>query len=1026
MKNKKWLISLALVGVMLFAVAFSFNSLNVSSSADAPTLSTAVNLENLYAVGTKLTVPVSEIEVGGVSYPTTCAVVLPGGEVVSVKELELKLEGKYVLDYRADTPDGMVSVKKEFYASKYLFETTNKNSTAFYGSVENAPTRPGVVASLARNERLVFNQVIDMNDKTKNDALVELFVNPIEQGLSDALNLVIVLTDAYDSENTVTFIGKRLDRTPLEAAWQEKNFYCTVNGPNQPASGLEKNASGEFDWEGSTYKLHQNDLYGAPTQFAMAGIPSFVDASNIGKPTDIANQSVVLSMDYAEKRVYVNGAIIADLDDVSMFKSVQWKGFSTGECLMSVYALGYNQDSFNFVVTKACGLEGEDLSKGLAIDTVAPVITLDKGAYEEVGYPDAVVGRTFPIPRAVGFDNLEKEIAVSAKVYKDYGTNGQVNVTVKNGAFIPQRRGNYSIVYTASDSFGNVGTLIYDVKAVDAVDELAIALGDYGLEGETGKLMTVAEPSVQNGHGFTSCKITAIAENGEAVNVELDTLTFRPMYGGKWTIEYQYSDYLETKVKSYDIDVISSLTPYIEAEVALPKYVIRGASYTLPSLQGYVFIDGQPVLEAAQPYVSDDAGEERALGGDKFTSYAKNEVTIVYRLGEGENLTEKSYVIPVIDVDYDKYDLSIEKYFKGESFTAQAKDDRITMLTNADAESAAFEFINPVQVFNFRNVFAVGLEHNNYTGINVYLTDSLDPSIVVKASYIRKNPGETTFVVNDGSIGYSIVADFVESTANNFNLVYTNADRKISPSSDFGVLVEKTLGGQDFNGFPSGRVFLTYELVNVTGEAGLSLLSINNQPISNSGSDFIRPEISQNLIRGERYLGDEIAIKASLAADVLDPDLKFSMSVLTPNGKYAVATDGTVLDSSADTGKDYTFIAEEYGAYSVSYLATDASGNQQKYSYVINVKDVTPPTVSLGAHITEAKVGDTIVIAPVSAKDDYSECSTVIMVKMPNSSYLYLKGNAFKATFSGTYTVYYFVQDADYNVTTVSYEINVK
>ena len=123
-------------------------------------------------------------------------------------------------------------------------------------------------------------------------------------------------------------------------------------------------------------------------------------------------------------------------------------------------------------------------------------------------------------------------------------------------------------------------------------------------------------------------------------------------------------------------------------------------------------------------YIKDDNGAERKLNGTGFTSYAKQKTTLIYRLGSGENVYEKKYEIPVIDVKYDG-DLSIKDYFIGEKFTSEASGDRIT-LTATENGNHKFEFINPLQVFDFRTVFRVPAKANKYKRINIYLTDSLD------------------------------------------------------------------------------------------------------------------------------------------------------------------------------------------------------------------------------------------------------------------------------------------------------------
>lgn len=166
------------------------------------------------------------------------------------------------------------------------------------------------------------------------------------------------------------------------------------------------------------------------------------------------------------------------------------------------------------------------------------------------------------------------------------------------------------------------------------------------------------------------------------------------------------------------------------------------------------------------------------MTGSKFTSYADRTVTLVYRVGSGSNVAEKSYSIPVKDVGYDKMNLQIKDYFIGENFSSSASNDRITLLTET-AGTQSFEFINPLQIFDFKAVFHVSASANKFDRINVYLTDSEDPSVEIKASYIRYRAGNSLFIINDGETEYSSTGDFVESGTDNFMLLYDNFTKKI-------------------------------------------------------------------------------------------------------------------------------------------------------------------------------------------------------------------------------------------------------
>lgn len=990
-------------------------------------LTETVALEDAYALGTKLQIPASTVTVDGTPYAAETILRYPDGSVFGGSSLTLNVAGKYTLEYRAETPFGVKSVKKEFQVFETVYSVGSK-STAVYGSVDNAPDQAGIVASLAQGDRLTYNRVINLNENTKDDTIVKLFVNPKTQGLADALNVVFVLTDAHDSENFVTVTAKRLDREPLTAGWQERNAYVTTNAVGQPAIGLEQNANGTFSWNGGTYQLHRNNIYGAGIKFSMAGVPKISDdCSNLGAPTDIGTQALSLSMDYENRRVYMNNTIVADLDDVSIYPSLQWKGFTTGECILSVYATSYNEDFFQCVVTEVDGASGETLNEKYIMDSTAPLLKMEQGAYTD-GFPDAIVGRTYPIPQVVATGQTDTDVTITAKVYREASQGEQVNVTLKNGVFVPKYAGKYTVVYTAKDYAGNVSTLSYEVVAKPCADELSIELSGGESQGETGKLVTVPVGNILNPQGIPALKIAAKLKGANVTETIATTgenaYTFRPLYEGEWDIEYVYSDYLETKTETFAVTVVKSDTPYIQKEVLLPKYAIKGATYRLPALYGYSFTTGQPIEQLCDVYLQDDKGAERKLSGTGFTSYASETATIIYRLGSGEAVAEKRYEIPVIDVGYADGSLRIADYFVGENFTKDAQNDRILIQTQATG-TQSFAFINPIQTFDFRTIFHVSTATNKFQAVHIYLQDSENRDIEVKVTYRRNTAGNTLFSVNDGATTYQATADFIQSNAENFRLLYDDETHKISPSTAFGVPIEKDLNGNDFVGFPSNKVYMRVELSEITGKAGVEFISINNQPMSMVAYDLLAPEITANVIKGKKKLGEEIVIKATYAADVLDPDLDFKMYVKTPSKKYATSKDGVLLDESASPTRDYTITAEEYGSYEVYYEAVDTNGERTIYSYVFTVVDTTPPTLTLSGKVTTAKQGETVVIAKATALDDLTECTVFAMVMCPDGTTLNLPGNSFVATYKGEYTVYYFAYDKTFNLTAESYVITV-
>jgi hypothetical protein len=98
-------------------------------------------------------------------------------------------------------------------------------------------------------------------------------------------------------------------------------------------------------------------------------------------------------------------------------------------------------------------------------------------------------------------------------------------------------------------------------------------------------------------------------------------------------------------------------------------------------------------------------------------------------------------------------------------------------------------------------------------------------------------------------------------------------------------------------------------------------------------------------------------IYAPAIFDVIDPNVRATITVLDPDGGHVTAKDGTVL-KSADATKDYQIDLNEYGAWSVVYLIVDHRGNNVEPSYVIHVEDYIAPTIEINDAKTSYRVGE--------------------------------------------------------------------
>jgi hypothetical protein len=714
--------------------------------------------------------------------------------------------------------------------------------------------------------------------------------------------------------------------------------------------------------------------------------------------------------------VYANGSIIIDLDEPLFFGANTWSGFTDGKCLMSIRGSNYLAQSLNIVLTEIDGIAIAGLTENTAPDVTPPLITLgiDAGLL-----PNATAGKAFPLPTATAFDAIDLACPVTVRAYTNYGSSTQARLEISGGGFVPPRAGNYAAVYTAYDRSGNEAKYVLKIKAVNKSESLSITLSSSPKACAVGELTAVAGYTVNNASGTSGAVITAVKGSERTVIAQSgdNAFKFRPMTAGAYTIEYAYFDYIETKTESYTLDVSAGGAPIILGEATLPKYLLKGCLYPLPRIDGIKFENGQPVTAAATILIQDDLGARRTVTSAKFASNADSTCTVTYKVGE----TEKSYVIPVIDVKYGER-LNLIEYFAGGGFTAVANNDNLTFTTNT-AGGGALEFINALQVFDFYFNFKVPAIANNFSAVILYLTDSVNGSQALKLSYIKSAAGKSIFRLNDGA-DYALAADFFGSAAA-FEAAYADKTKTLTVST-FSIAVDKGLDGKAWNGFTSGKAYLKIELEGRTGASGVILNKLNNQPLSKVAYDLIAPEISMATARGERSPGTVVTVVPTFSVDVLDPDSSFSMNVTKPDGGYATALDGTVLDETADPGKEYQLLLSDYGRYNVSYTAKDCAGRETTYSYIFRVVNSEPPEILLSAHAVTAKAGDTALIASVRAKGvTEGDCTVYAYLTLPGGKIISLKGNSFIPASAGEYAVSYMVYDVDGNVAFAEYTVTV-
>lgn len=1009
--RKSTFATIAAVLVLLLA-AFAAIGIAPESHADEVVFPSSVAVKSSYTIGETFTVSDATVSEGDKEYAANGVLIAPSGKAYSKATVILSEAGRYTLRYVATTDSGkFLTVEKTFNVVEDLF-SIGKNSVAEYatGLGKNA-NREGLKVKLASGETFRYSKSVNIKDFSKNDKVLSLIVLPEKLGTQEINRLYIDFIDAYDPTNVVRIACK----ASPDSDWP--TTYCSAGATGQPSVGLEEFRTSNIVIDGKGYKLHVDDDYGA------CPIHSFTGKTGNGYGIENREIALEIAWDYAEKRLYATtsedkptGGLITDLDDPALYDSI-WEGFTTGDVYVEITGGGYSGSSATMLFTY---IAGDDLTKNQYVDDDKPAIDVDLCGYESA--PDAQVGKEYPVFAALARDVHDGYLDVDVSAYYNYGSGTYAEIQIKNGKFVPDRTGEVTLVYTATDAAGNMAKVEYVINVKEPVT-LAATVNNDALAGKTGETSEIASLLVTSMYDDYKVTAEAVLVSDENVRyaVDGDTLTFVPLYAGEYKIIYKVADFLETIEVEASFTVGANENSLILGDAILPRYFIKNATYNLPAIDATSFDGGKPQTVRSKIYVAEDGGERIEVVSSGYTVLANKTVTVTYASATGD---EKNYTVPVKNVGYGGT-LDLTKYFDTEGFTATAAEDGITFTAGGDGKHTA-AFINPVLAEPIRLEFSVPKNRAGFDKFLLTLTDSENPTETLTVTYEKNDKGVKTYV-GDGVVS---VSEKKFSDFPNFTFVYYNdgvtlyADR----TSDYNTRV---LLPSTFKGFSSHKVYVSFEIEGVDTSSAIKITKLNNQLIDNSTVDETVPESTVKSRRGNNDIGTVVALDEVIFCDVLDPTVSATLKVTAPDKSNATDLAGVTLDGGSGDAKSpcvyHEIKLEKYGRYSVTYTATDGSDNVFRYSYIINVSDVNAPVIMLSDAAKSAKVGETVKIASATVTDDFSkDLVASVYLTLPDGRVIKMDGTAFVADRKGRFLVTYYVTDEAGNAAMESYAVTVE
>ncbi len=907
-------------------------------------------------------------------------VICPDGKILNASDLtKLDQAGVYTVKYFFTKGKVKYTASKEItvYSSYYEFSAGNSDIRLSTSSDGLHCKKDGVIIDLQDGDMFTYNKPVDLK-AAGEDGLTEIieidgrlgyFLDKNGERVSSGGSYVaeveaiwVRLTDCY---NPNLYAELRIGKSPAYSG----SYFPGVRTSNQDCTGLQKGST-----HSATKQVTLDGInYGFWYQYGyMSGFNYMGSEMTTG---------YVWKYDYEKMRFYFSydggdDIIVTDLDEPILFSDGNFfPGWTTGEVYVSVY--GDNYLSGNIARTEIVSIAGEsvydkknnfDILSGEYTDEVAPAITVHASKTTPTGIYGAV-GDTITVPEATATDvNLVGDVEVT--VYTGYGTDSMSNVSVTDGKFKITQKDTYTIVYTARDGSGNVGTALYTIAAKNVEGNRAVAL-TYDkhsslITGEPVELSYVISDSVNC--PIEDVKVKIHVESARQTADYDGAATFIPSYAEEYRITYSYTDGIYSYESSYRVTArVGEGVVTFDGEVVLPQTLIKGYYYSLPVPQAYSYASGYPEKTTVTTYAvyNGDGKEVLIEDANKAQITQSGNVYFVFKAEGAKSITTET--VKVVDVGGSS-NIDASKLFTGD-FTAS--DSSLKFVSNKQSGNNTLSFINAVSARTFALTYKVLAEDANFEALKLILTDYADSSI--KHYITINNGGKKPTVSIDGGAATEL-EEVTFGSSISVPVAYTYASRKL------------TIGYNTYSldaDFPSGKCYLSIEMIGINGNSAIEIGSINNQIFSRTISvDNATPEFFIEDFRGEYAVGTVVKTAIPEIADVIS-GVDYSsviVAVKASDGKPVYDEDGNVL-TNLDYTKQYGIKLDRVTKIFVSYSVKDFAGNTAYNNITVNCVDTTAPVITL----TNMKEGGTIHVKPTdtikiyfTVSDDFTAAGNIL------------------------------------------------
>ena len=948
----------------------------------------------------------------------------------------------FVVEENVEVPDYMKYGKILQYPSTEIMHITPESEEDY---LEDWETNGVKLTSSVANKSIEYANLIDISTLTKQDDLIVLSALTKARGMFEYTTLQVTLTDALDETNWVTI--------SFEKSKFSKNLsFVKASTPDISPRG--------YRYGGSATGVV--DTNGIADAFAICADgytrENVTTADNKGVTldrTECRHRAIKLHYDAKSTMFSVTGQagrvfnILQLNDGHSVGYGNEWKGFKSNFVKLSISMSGFNASEASALILS---VNGTPMNGTSIQDTKVPVLTV-QGDSKNV--PLGKIGRAYPLFPYQCEDLIDGTLSCAVTLTNPYGETSALT----DDYFIPEKAGNYTIRYVATDRAGNASEYSYQVFAQNAIPTIQAELSYETLSAEIGASVALPQITVSGGAGALT-KSVAVKRVGALDVIAIQADSFIPKIAGEYIIEYTITDYVGNQERVFAMVMVNdSKKAVLEGELQQIRRLFDGVQVVLPKLNAYDYVQETGVRLKAQYTLkamnADGSYCETIENGlftpdkQKFGDFVRFEYTYYCKNYQGDAQTY-SYEVPLLE----KAEL-LQDYFG-------FNENEIAVKFNQDGEGGyinfstkegvtgtkEIEFVNALPAKTFNVAFSVPGDSKNFQSITFILQDSENANKGFEITLLDMTAGADkdtmTYVVHNG-VYYAmngIFNDLVKDKDTNEYIDTAGAtpmQLNFKDGTFYDYLNKKVFmpttnfDGTPFTGFSSGKVYFTIRFNGVTEKSGISLTRLCGQTLYAEYaegellpfSDEIKPTISLATDTPDALtLGQVVRIPYAYAYDVITPYLTTTFTLTSPSGK--------TLYKNEKMKADLTFVVEEYGTYRLTYTAKDASENKQTVTFSMKLMDVTSPTITVGASSITVKSGKIVNIPKYVVLDDTDTQVRVFIYVVASDNTIYSLLNEEKTGFIeytageiGNYKLVFYAIDKNYNASITEIPLTV-